>query len=116
MMADITALDEQTERRRRDGTFFGIYSFSQQLSSGIAVLIAGALVDLFAGLVPGQAEQSIDTVERLAIITSLLPTALLALAGLIILRYDLGADRRAAGASVVPALHTDHVPLPDRVR
>jgi hypothetical protein len=30
-MAD-TALDEETERRRRDGTFFGIYSFSQQMS------------------------------------------------------------------------------------
>jgi Na+/melibiose symporter-like transporter len=122
MMADITALDEQTTRRRRDGTFFGIYSFSQQLSSGIAVLIAGGLVDVFAGLVPGQAEQSAATVERLAMMASLLPAALLVTAGIVILRYDLAADRRAARSAApadVPAgttarLHTDHVPAQGR--
>jgi glycoside/pentoside/hexuronide:cation symporter, GPH family len=89
MMADITADDERRTGRRRDGIFFGIYSFGQQFSSGLAVLIAGGLVDRFAGLVPGTAEQSAATSERLAMITSLLPAALLASASLLILKYDL---------------------------
>ncbi len=89
MMADITAQDELQTGRRREGVFFGIYSFGQQLSAGIAVLIAGVLVDRFAGLVPAQAEQSAATVERLAMISNLLPAALLAAAGVMALRYRL---------------------------
>jgi Na+/melibiose symporter-like transporter len=89
MLADITARDELRAGRRRDGIFFGIFSFGQQLSAGLAVLVAGLLIDRFAGLVPGQTEQSVMTVERLAMISNLLPAALLAAAGLIPLRYRL---------------------------
>jgi Na+/melibiose symporter-like transporter len=87
MMADITAQDERHNGHRRDGVFFGIYSFWQQLSGGLAILAAGVLVDRFAGLVPAQAEQSAATAERLSIISSLLPAMLVAGAGLIALRY-----------------------------
>jgi Na+/melibiose symporter-like transporter len=89
MMADVTAHDEVHTGRRRDGVFFGIYSFGQQFSSGLAVLIAGVLVDHFAGLVPAQAAQSAATVERLAMISNLLPAVILAGAGVIALRYRL---------------------------
>ena len=89
MLADITARDELKTRERRDGIFFGMFSFGQQLSAGLAVLIGGALVDRFAGLVPGQAEQSARTAERLAIISTVLPAVLLATAGLVALRYQL---------------------------
>jgi glycoside/pentoside/hexuronide:cation symporter, GPH family len=89
MMADVTAQDELQTGRRREGVFFGIYSFGQQLSAGLAVLIAGVLVDRFAGLVPARAEQSAATVERLAMISNLLPAALLVGAGMIALRYRL---------------------------
>ena len=127
MMADITALDERATGRRRDGTFFGVHSFTQQMSSGIAVLIAGALVDLFAGLVAGQAEQTPVTVERLAMIASLLPAVLLAAAGLILLRYDPASDSRPAApdlapadvrAGLTPTLPHEQVPgqVPDRAR
>jgi glycoside/pentoside/hexuronide:cation symporter, GPH family len=89
MLADISAQDEARTGERRDGIFFGMYSFGQQLSGGLAVLIGGLLVDRFAGLVPGQAEQSAMTVERLAMISNLLPAAILSVAGLIALRYSL---------------------------
>lgn len=89
MLSDITAQDEARTGERRDGIFFGMYSFGQQLSGGLAVLIGGVLVDRFAGLVPGQAEQSAMTVERLAMLSNLLPAVILASAGLIALRYDL---------------------------
>jgi GPH family glycoside/pentoside/hexuronide:cation symporter len=89
MMADVTAQDEVDTGRRRDGIFFGIYSFGQQLSGGLAVLIAGILVDRVAGLVPAQAEQSAITVERLAMISNLLPAVILAGAAVVALRYRL---------------------------
>jgi Na+/melibiose symporter-like transporter len=89
MMADITAQDELQSGRRRDGIFFGVYSFGQQLSSGLAVLVAGVLVDRFAAMVPGQADQSAETIERLAMISNLLPAVILAGAAVIALQYDL---------------------------
>jgi Na+/melibiose symporter-like transporter len=89
MMADIAAQDEQHTGRRRDGSFFGIFSLGQQLSGGIAVLLAGVLVDRFAGLVPAQAEQSAATVERIAVMSNLLPAILLLGAGALAFRYRL---------------------------
>jgi glycoside/pentoside/hexuronide:cation symporter, GPH family len=89
MMADITSQDEQHTGRRRDGSFFGIFSLGQQLSGGIAVLLAGVLVDRFAGLVPAQSEQSAATVERIALISNILPAVLLLGAGALALRYRL---------------------------
>jgi GPH family glycoside/pentoside/hexuronide:cation symporter len=89
MMADITAQDEIQTGRRRDGVFFGIYSFGQQLSAGVAVLIAGVLVDRFAGLVPAQAAQSATTVDRLAMISNLLSAVIVLGAGVVALRYRL---------------------------
>jgi Na+/melibiose symporter-like transporter len=89
MMADITAQDEQTGGRRRDGSFFGIYSLGQQLAAGIAILIAGVLVDRFAGLVPAQAAQSASTVERIALLSNVIPAVILFAAGLLSLRYPL---------------------------
>ena len=89
MMADVTAYDETRSGRRSDGVFFGIYSFAQQFSSGLAVLVAGLLVDHFAGLVPAQAAQSATTVERLAMISNVLPAVILTGASALALRYRL---------------------------
>ena len=89
MMADITAQDERDGGRRRDGIFFGVYSFGQQIAGGLAVLVAGVLVDSFAGLVPAQAEQSSRTVERLVMVSNLLPAVMLASAAVVALGYPL---------------------------
>ena len=101
MMADITAQDERQEGRRRDGVFFGVYSFGQQIAGGLAVLLAGVLVDGFAGLVPAQAEQSARTVERLVLISNVFPALMLASAAVVALRYPL--RRREMQQVEVPA-------------
>lgn len=88
MLADITACDEQATGHRRDGTFFGVHSLSHQLSSGLAVIVAGGLLDRFAQLAPGQAEQTASTVERLAMIACLVPAVLFVAASVSILRYN----------------------------
>jgi GPH family glycoside/pentoside/hexuronide:cation symporter len=102
MMADLTADDERRHGRRRDGTFFGVLLLGQQLSAGVGVLVAGVLVDRFAGLVPGQAQQSAVTIERLVLISNVLPAILLAFAGLI------GSQFRLAGLDPIrPELRRD---------
>ncbi len=93
MMADITADDELHTGRRRDGIYFGIYCFGTKISAGVAALIAGLLVDRFAGLVPAQVEQSAATIERLVMVSNLLPAALIAGGAFIVLRYDLTRRR-----------------------
>jgi Na+/melibiose symporter-like transporter len=112
MIADITARDEVGTGSRRDGLFFGIYSLGQQLSGGVAVLIASVLVDRFAGLIPAQAEQSVQTIERLVILSNLAPAVLLMAGGLVVLRYRPASDdalparrrevRPASGGAFVP--------------
>lgn len=102
MLADITARDEQATGYRRDGTFFGVHSLGHQLSSGLAVIVAGGLLDRFAQLVPGQTEQAAATIERLAMIACLVPALLFVAASLSILRYDTslqpGPGRRVTGS------------------
>ena len=96
MLADVIDQDELLTGLRREGTYFGLYSFGQQLASGLSLMITGLLLDWFAGLVPGQATQSADTVWRIAMLYGLLPAALLAVAAGVSLRYQL--DRAAVSA------------------
>jgi GPH family glycoside/pentoside/hexuronide:cation symporter len=103
MMADVTACDELTTGRRREGVFFGLYSLGQQLAGGLAILAAGVLVDRFARIVPGQAAQSPATVERLAMLAALLPAALLAVAFLLARRYRLTREQVDALQRAHPA-------------
>jgi glycoside/pentoside/hexuronide:cation symporter, GPH family len=89
MIADTTDEDTLLSGQRHEGAFFGVFSLAQQLAGGLAVFAAGVLLDRVAGLVPGQLVQSAATVERLALLYTLLPAALLALGALLILPYRL---------------------------
>lgn len=69
--------------RRREGIFFGLFNFGEQIATGMSLLIVGVLIDSFAGLIPGQVSQSALTIERIGILYSLLPAFLLVLAAII---------------------------------
>jgi Na+/melibiose symporter-like transporter len=92
LLADVVDEDELATGERREGSFFGLFSFGQQLATGVSLVLTGLLVDRFAGLVPGQAVQSAETVRRIGLLYGVLPGALLLVAGLGALRYKL--DRR----------------------
>jgi GPH family glycoside/pentoside/hexuronide:cation symporter len=96
MIADVTDEDELVTGQRREGSFFGIFFFGQQLAAGLSLLLTGVLVDWFAGLVPGQAAQSPQTAWRLGLLYSVLPATLLGAAAVLILRYTLSKQRVAA--------------------
>lgn len=95
MVADVTDEDELRTGKKRAGAFFGINSFFLQESTSIALLVTGVLIDHFAGLVPGQIEQSAQTIDRVAMLFALLPAALFVVAALLMLRYGLTRQRVA---------------------
>jgi glycoside/pentoside/hexuronide:cation symporter, GPH family len=89
MLADVADDDELATGQRREGAFFGLFFFGQKLAAGIAVLAAGVLIDSFAGLVPGQAQQSSLTVQRVGLIYGALPALMLFLAAGLMSRRTL---------------------------
>lgn len=93
MIADITDLDTSETGERREGSFFGLFFFGQQIATGIALLLVGFLVDRFAGLVPGQAMQSGTTAARIGLLYGLLPAACLLAGTASILFYRLNKPR-----------------------
>lgn len=93
MIADIVDEDKLQTGKNREGAYFGIDSFFQQQASGLAVLVSGVLLDVFAGLVPGQSIQTAETATRIGVIFSLVPALLYAAAAFLILPYQLTRQR-----------------------
>lgn len=93
MIADAADQDELLTGERREGTFFGLFHFGEQIAAGAAILVTGILIDAFAGLLPGETRQSAMTIGRIGMLYSLLPAGLLAVSSLLILRYSLDEDR-----------------------
>jgi GPH family glycoside/pentoside/hexuronide:cation symporter len=95
MMADVVDADELRTGVRREGMFFGLASFGDQVASGVSVLATGFLLDRYAGLVPGQAIQSSQTVERIGVLYGVIPAAILVVAAILLLRYPLDRKQMA---------------------
>jgi GPH family glycoside/pentoside/hexuronide:cation symporter len=93
MLADVAAEDEMRSGERRDGVFFGMFSAVQQIATGIAAAAAGPLVDRYAGLIPGAAEQGATTVARLGVLACFLPAALLLVSAALIATYTLSRQQ-----------------------
>jgi GPH family glycoside/pentoside/hexuronide:cation symporter len=93
MLADVAEEHRLVVGDRREGAFFGAFSAGQQVSLGLGTAVAGLLLDYYAGLTPGAATQTEQTVTRLGVLATLLPGALMVMAGLFILRYGLTRAR-----------------------
>jgi glycoside/pentoside/hexuronide:cation symporter, GPH family len=93
MIADVADEDELATGQRREGSFFGLLFFGQQVATGLALFLGGVLLDYFVKLAPGQAEQTADTVTRLGLLFSGVPALLLFIAAAAVVRYSLN-DRR----------------------
>jgi GPH family glycoside/pentoside/hexuronide:cation symporter len=112
LIADVIDEDELATGQRREGAFFGLYSFGQQLATGAAILLTGVLVERFAGLVPGRAAQAPATVWRIGLLYAVVPAGLVLAAAAAALPYRIGRretaaiqlqlDQRRATASYAP--------------
>ncbi len=96
MIADVADEDELVTGQRREGSFFGIFSFGQQVATGLSALLIGVLIDWFVGLIPGHAQQSALTIHRIAILYSVLPAIMLLMASALTFRYSLSRSRVVA--------------------
>ncbi|PYQ23006.1 MAG: hypothetical protein DMF81_10195 [Acidobacteria bacterium] len=95
LIADVVDEDELATGERREGSFFGLYSFGQQLATGVALLLTGILVERFARLVPGQPVQSVQTAWRIGLLYGVVPAALVAAAAAAALPYRVGRREMA---------------------
>lgn len=96
MIADVCDEEELATGRRREGSFFGLFYLGRQLAVGVSSLLAGVLLDWFARFQPGLAAQSADTVWRIGALFGLVPAVVIALSGVVMLRYTLSERRVAA--------------------
>ena len=104
MIADVVDTDELVSGSRREGAFFGAFSFAQQIAFGFSLLFAGVLLDLFAGLVPGAEVQSAQTAWRIGFLYAIPPAVSLLLAAASIFPYRpfaASSQRRRATAHSV---------------
>jgi GPH family glycoside/pentoside/hexuronide:cation symporter len=95
MLADVADENELITGRRREGALLGMFSFGQQVATGLAILTAGVLLDKFVGLVAGGSQPSPLAVFRIAIVYSVVPGALFMAAAFVMLRYKLTRARVA---------------------
>ncbi len=95
MLADVADENELITGRRREGALLGMFSFGQQVATGLALLAAGVLLDKFVGLVSGGSQPSPSAVFRIAIVYSVIPGALFMVAAVVMLRYKLTRARVA---------------------
>jgi GPH family glycoside/pentoside/hexuronide:cation symporter len=95
LIADVVDEDQLATGERREGSFFGLYSFGQQLATGVALLLTGVLVERFARLVPGQPVQSAQTAWRIGLLYGVAPAALLLGAAAAALPYRMGRREMA---------------------
>jgi GPH family glycoside/pentoside/hexuronide:cation symporter len=93
MIADVTDLDSWSTGERREGSYFGMFFFGQQIATGVALLLVGVLVDAYAGLVPAQAFQSPTTANRIGILFGILPAACLLFATMAVFFYPVNRER-----------------------
>jgi GPH family glycoside/pentoside/hexuronide:cation symporter len=96
MIADVADEDELATGKRQDGLFFGIFFFGQKLAASLAALVAGILIDWYAGLLPAAAQQATLTIRRIGLVYSVVPGLVLLLAAGLIIRYPLSKARVTA--------------------
>jgi sugar (glycoside-pentoside-hexuronide) transporter len=87
MMADVIDLDELQTGRRREGTYFGIWSFIDKAAIGIAVFIGMYSLDIM-GYVPNQA-QPLRVFWTLKVLYSILPTICFAVCAYLLRHYPI---------------------------
>jgi len=97
MMADVTDEDELASGLRREGIFFGAYSFSTKVAYGLGAALGGKLYDLVGltrGVSPTDAPAAAGS--QLGLVSGLLIAVLVGAGTLYFLRYALDRERHRA--------------------
>ena len=92
MLADVCDYDEFHAGRRRSGVFAGASMWVGRAGTSLALIVAGQLLNR-SGFDPLHSLQGSGTLEAMRVAVSVLPAALLVLAGLCIATYPLSKVR-----------------------
>jgi GPH family glycoside/pentoside/hexuronide:cation symporter len=98
-LPDTVEYGEVRSGKRIEAPTFGIMSFAQKATYGLAVAMAGLLLDMI-GYQPN-VEQAEATIKYLKLIMTLMPAAFISIAFLIIGSYRLDAETHARLVSIL---------------
>jgi GPH family glycoside/pentoside/hexuronide:cation symporter len=107
MIADVVDEDEYHSGVRREGLFFGLLNLGEKIGASGAILTAGLLLNYVVKLDSKSAEQAPGVVARLGFSYAAVPAALLVLACVLILRYDLNRAKVRETQNLVAARDTE---------
>ncbi len=94
MLGEVVDEDELRSGERREGLYFGLFTFLRKLGGATAVAI-GVLVFDQSGYVPNQPVQSETALLTLRVLTAVVPAIFVALGGWLALSYPLTRARHA---------------------
>ncbi|HEY8514634.1 MAG TPA: MFS transporter [Candidatus Binatia bacterium] len=105
IVADVFDEDELDSGRRREGAFFGVWTLTMKLAGAVGIALAGVLLP-YLGYVPGQEQQSAETVLLLKLAWGPLPALFFVATLLVVRKFPLSRERheeiRAALAARAP--------------
>ncbi|MCP5065144.1 MAG: MFS transporter [bacterium] len=93
MLGEVVDEDELESGERREGIYFGLFTFLRKLGGALGVAVAFAVLD-WAGYRGGQPVEEAP-VEWIRAFTAVIPGIFVLLAGLVALSYPLGRARHA---------------------
>ncbi len=108
MMADVIDLDELQTGRRREGAYFGVWSFIDKGAVGLAVFIGMYSLDLM-GYVPNQ-EQTPRVYWTLKSLFSVLPAICFAASCYLIRNYPISQEEHARIRKEIEARNSKEEP------
>ena len=113
MLAECADAEAMASGQRKEGIFFGLLNLGEKIAAGVAILITGAALQLYAGLASGAA-QTPETIERIGAIFAWLPAVFLTMSAIAIYGYRLShsapATVQARPAAETPITSAGGVP------
>jgi Na+/melibiose symporter-like transporter len=99
MLGEVVDEDELRSGERREGLYFGFFTFLRKLGGAGSVAIALWVLELSGYVANG--EQSPATLTTIRVLTACVPGVFVLLAALVALRYPLSRERHAAIAAAL---------------
>ena len=93
MRADVADWDEYCFGRRREGVIAAVNTWLAKVAITLAVASSGYLLQFAAGFDVKEAQQSIETLERIKLLYVAIPTVALVIVFIMLLRYPLSRKK-----------------------
>lgn len=112
MLPDVVEVDAVRTKKRKEGAYYGMWTFCAQVGVAVAAAVSGALLELASYITPAAAEQVVTQPDSamfmIRILLGPVPAAIFLLGALLMQRYPIDektydaivAEEETAGAAV----------------